>query len=399
MAQGEACRACGARDIEVFHEQRGIPVNSCLLVADEEAARTFPTGDLVLGWCPSCGFIQNLAFDERLISYTDQYEETQGFSPRFRAFARDLADHWIDRHDIRDREILEIGCGKGEFLAELCERGANRGIGVDPSYVEGRLGDAADRLSFITDFWSDRYADQARDVVISRHTLEHIPAVGAFMESVGRAVADRPGALVLFEVPDVLRVLEEPAFWDLYYEHCSYFSPGSLARLFRRTGFDVTDLWLAFDDQYIILDATSGPTRDDVGSGAADRATAAIEDDMARMADAVHRFPERFAAMSGRLRSAVEDAGDRGPAVLWGAGSKAVSFLTTLGIDGQISAAVDVNPHKQDRYLAGTGHHVVAPEALVDDPPATVFVMNGIYREEIGRQLESLSLHPELVAL
>jgi len=36
-------------------------------------------------------------------------------------------------------------------------------------------------------------------------------------------------ALVLFEIPDVRRVLEEGAFWDIYYEHCSYFTLGSLA--------------------------------------------------------------------------------------------------------------------------------------------------------------------------
>ena len=44
--------------------------------------------------------------------------------------------------------------------------------------------------------------------------------------------------MVFFELPDTERVLTEAAFWDIYYEHCSYFTPGSLARLFRRTGFE-----------------------------------------------------------------------------------------------------------------------------------------------------------------
>jgi hypothetical protein len=37
--------------------------------------------------------------------------------------------------------------------------------------------------------------------------------------------ATAPTSPVLFELPDVLRVLEEVAFWDVYYEHCSYFTP------------------------------------------------------------------------------------------------------------------------------------------------------------------------------
>ena len=31
--------------------------------------------------------------------------------------------------------ILEIGCGKGEFLVQICEIGDNRGVGIDPTYV------------------------------------------------------------------------------------------------------------------------------------------------------------------------------------------------------------------------------------------------------------------------
>ena len=67
----------------------------------------------------------------------------------------------------------------------------------------------------------------------------------------------RPVTL-FFELPDTERVLDECAFWDIYYEHCSYFTPGSLERLFRRSGFEVTRQWKAFDDQYLMLEARPG---------------------------------------------------------------------------------------------------------------------------------------------
>ena len=66
---------------------------------------------------------------------------------------------------------------------------------------------------------------------------------------------------MLFELPDVRRVLDEVAFWDVYYEHCSYFSAGSLARLFRATGFEVLDLALDYDDQYLLLEARPSAVR------------------------------------------------------------------------------------------------------------------------------------------
>jgi len=65
-------------------------------------------------------------------------------------------------------------------------------------------------------------------------TLEHIADTADFIKMVRGSLQDSPSTDVFFQVPDVLRVLEEEAFWDIYYEHCSYFSIGSLARLFRR---------------------------------------------------------------------------------------------------------------------------------------------------------------------
>ena len=76
-----------------------------------------------------------------------------------------------------------------------------------------------------------------------------------FVELLRRPAARRDG-VVVFEVPDVLRVLREGAFWDVYYEHCSYFA-ARLARrpLPRAAGFEVLANRLDFDDQYLVLEA------------------------------------------------------------------------------------------------------------------------------------------------
>ncbi|MEW5885080.1 MAG: class I SAM-dependent methyltransferase, partial [Armatimonadota bacterium] len=320
------CCACGGRSIAVFHEVDNVPVHSCLLISTREEALRFPTGSVQLGFCRDCGFISNLRFDASKLDYSAGYEETQGFSDRFNAFARRLAIDLIDRYDIRGKNVLEIGCGKGEFLALLCGLGGNTGVGIDPSYVEGRLEPEAEaRIEFIRDFYSEKYAHLQGDFVCCRHTLEHIGPVRSFLQTVRRSIGDAHRTVVFFEVPDVGRVLQEAAFWDVYYEHCSYFSQGSLARLFRSCDFDVLRVSRDFDDQYLLIEARPGAPDD--------QALRPEDDDLDAIAAWVANFEANYARKTAQWRKIVDDATHLGlRIVLWGAGSKAVAFLTGLGI-------------------------------------------------------------------
>ena len=388
-----SCPSCGAHGLAIFHEQRGIPVHSCRLVATREEAEDFPRGDLRLGFCARCGFVTNTAFDASVQDYSLAYEETQGFSPRFQEFMHDLAARLVDRHDLRDRSLLEIGSGKGEFLVLMCELGPNRGIGIDPSFAQDRLeSEATARIRFVKDLYSERYADLTGDFVICRHTLEHIHDTGTFMRLLRRSIGERKDVVLFFELPETMRVLHEVAFWDVYYEHCSYFTPGSLARLFRGTGFEVTELELDYDDQYILLEAR--PAESVVGT------PLQLEEGPEEVADAIEQFRVAFSQTLDSWRRELRELRENGGrAVIWGSGSKGVSFLTTLEIHDEIELAVDVNPYKHGKYMAGTGQLIVAPDRLADYRPDLVIAMNPIYLEEIRADLTRLGIDPRLVAV
>ena len=86
--------------------------------------------------------------------------------------------------------------------------------------------------------------------------------------------------------------------------------------------------------------------------------------------------------------------------VLWGSGSKAVSFLTTLeGAEGKVEYVVDINPYRQGHFMPGTGQPILAPEQMDTKPPDVVVILNRVYRDEITSSLEELGLFPEVVAL
>ncbi len=387
------CPSCNASEISIFYEHRGAPVHDVLLMKTREMALSFPKGDILLAFCHRCGFISNSAFDPDLLAYSGQYEETQGFSPTFNAFHRRLADRLIEKHDLRGKVIIEIGCGTGgEFLTLLCTLEKNHGIGFDPAYVDERSdSEVKNRISFIKDFYSEAYAHQQADFICCKMTLEHIENPYEFVSMVRRSIRKR-STIVFFQVPDMVRILDDLAFWDIYYEHCSYFSSGSLTHLFRRCGFEVTDIWTDYDDQYLMIEAIIGN---------AHVATPTPQEyDIDTFGKKVHSF-------SQKVKKKVEYWGktirkirnDRTRAVIWGAGSKGVAFLTRLNVKDEICYAVDINPHKHGTYMAGTGQEIVPPEFLRAYDPSIVIVMNPVYINEVDQKLKELGIGPKLMSV
>ncbi|MEW6681767.1 MAG: class I SAM-dependent methyltransferase [Nitrospirota bacterium] len=377
--------------MSVFYELRDFPVHTVLNIAAKAEAFGFRRGDIVLAFCRDCGFITNTAFKRELLEYGADCEESQGFSPTFRSFASGLGHELVERYQLRGKTILEIGCGKGEFLSMLCAYGHNQGVGFDPAYVEGRHEPIeGGSVRFIKDYYSEKYSQYQADFVCCQMTLEHIHQVGPFIHMVRGAIGNRGSTVVYFQVPDVTRILRDCAFEDIYYEHCSYFSPGSLARLFRKNGFDILDLRTEYDGQYLIIEART--------AGANPKGVTAMENDLAQLEGYVSTFSRRVKEKLSSWRKSLDGlTGKR--SVVWGSGSKGVAFLINLGLDKLVEYVVDINPHRQGMFMPGTGHEIVAPSALMTIRPDAVIVMNRVYEPEIKAELQKMGLNPKVLSL
>ncbi|ETW13205.1 C-methyltransferase [Roseivivax marinus] len=384
------CPACQSHRTVPIYSLDAIPVQSCILLDTEEEARSFPRRPLHLELCKSCGFVFNALFELEMVDYASTTEESQHFSGTFNRFAQTLVQDIAARERLDGRLVLEIGCGKGDFLKELVATTGSRGLGVDPGFIPDRLPGTDDReIRFQREYFDPANIAERPDYVVCRHTLEHIPEVGPFMSDVSAVLDGRRDVGIFFETPDVARVLDEGAFWDIYYEHCSYFTLGSHARLFRQAGLGVQKTDLAYEGQYIIQYAQPGDTP-----------ALAQEDDLEELHALAETFPEKVAQVRRHWHDFVADRHRDGRRVaIWGGGSKGVSFLTTDGLGDMVANVVDVNPHKQGKYLPGAGLRVSAPDELREAPPDTVIVMNPVYVEEIRADLAAMDLHPELVAV
>jgi len=370
-----------------------VPVHCNVLWPTREAALSAPRGDIRLTYLPACGHTYNAAFDAALMEYTQEYENSLHFSPHFQEYATALANGLIAKYDLYGKDIVEIGAGKGDFLIMLCAMSGNRGWGYDPSYVP-EPGYTAPNVTFVEDFYTEKYIDQRADLIVCRHVLEHIEDPDAFLAQVRRAVGEQQ-SVVFFEVPNALWTLRRGGIWDVIYEHCSYYSPSSLAHLFQRHGFRVLAVNEVFGGQFLTIEATPAgvePASDAAatgGNGQVPAGSAAISaDDLLALTADAHAFAASYAAKRDEWRARLRElaaAGQRG--VVWGAGSKGVTFLNATGAGEEIVAVVDINPRKQGKYVAGTGQRIVAPTELATLRPDFVIIMNANYRAEIGEML------------
>lgn len=330
-----------------------VPVYQNKMFDTASAARACPRGDLVLAQDEASGLVSNIAFDPDKLDYDDSYQNEQGHSPAFQGHLSEVLAT-IDRQ-FRSARILEIGCGKGAFLEQLRLEGHDA-WGVDPAYE----GDAP----YILKAAFEPGLDLRGDAIVMRHVLEHIPQPVGFLATALEANGGQ--GTIYIEVPCLDWILRKRAWFDVFYEHVNYFRLADFDRMFGK----VHESGHLFGGQYLYAVADLASLRNPAGSGPA----------------AAANMPGDFFASIDACLGESEAAPQR---VVWGGAAKGVMFSHhTLARGLPLDFAIDINPAKQGKFLAGTGLAVLSPQEGLARmrPGADIFVMNSNYLDEIRTQ-------------
>jgi SAM-dependent methyltransferase len=384
------CPVCNSPEILIFLEILQIPIFCNVLWSTRDEAMNAPKADIRLGYCDNCGHLYNFAYDPRKIDYNQNYENSLHYSVRFQDYATSLASRLIETYNLKNKSIIEIGSGSGDFLNLLCEIGRNRGVGFDPSHA-ALLSDFSEesRVTIIQDFYTEQYASYEADMICCRHVLEHIQFPQEFLSKLRQIIGSRSGTVVFFEVPNAMFTIKDLSIWDLIYEHCSYFSARSLPYLFETCGFEVLEITETFDGQFLCIEAS--PTKESKNFEPTHRVHEF------EIANKVEAFAEEFETKLSWWRNELEKISHSGQrTMVWGAGSKGVTFLNLLK-PKIISHIVDINPHKHGKYVPGTAQKIVPPEFLLQDIPDRIILMNEIYRQEIADTLKKMNISAHLL--
>lgn len=162
----------------------------------------------------------------------------------------------LQRAELSQRRVLDVGCGGGLLSEALCRHGAHvTGIDMAPSMIEvARLHAHESQLAIDYELLSaEQYAEQAPgqfDVITCMELIEHVPSPASLLDAMARLL--RPGGQLFLST--INRNLRSFAFAILgaeyllrllprgTHEYARLLRPSELASLARPHGLVLRDL-------------------------------------------------------------------------------------------------------------------------------------------------------------
>ena len=380
-----ACPGCGSALLgaELFLARQPVILN--YRFESETAAKSVTRRDIHLRECNDCGLIFNAILDYAAIPYDEHYDNRQNFSASFTALLEQTADTLAQRYLPRGGTVLEVGCGKGEFLKLFCARAQVNGIGFDTSCeASGTSSDG--RVTFFQRYVTPADVQKKIDVVVCRHVVEHVPQIGEFFHLLHGIAVAGGNATVYVETPAFEWIVEHQAFWDVFYEHCNYFPTRTLRQLAERAGFTVLDHRLIFDGQYQALELRPGAAK------------AAAPPLLDQRGPVLRAFADSLASSLSEVTQRLASHGSARGWAIWGAGAKGVSLAMALTA-APPAFVIDSNPAKQGMFLPGTGIPVIAPTDPQVSTVAVILVANPNYLVEMRASLDQVGCSAQLLPL
>ena len=229
------CSACDGTDFQTILDLGVVPLAGYFPNPLEVGKESKYPLKLVV--CKKCKLVQTDSMINPKLLFEDyRYLSSVGLSKHFENVAKILDD----KYDVKDKDILEIGCNDGVLLKPLCDLGA-KAVGIDPATNVVKV--AREKgLNVHNGYFSydnHKLFDKKFDLVLSNNTFAHIIDIQDSVKGINHVL--KPDGNFIFEV-HYLKSLIEGNQWDnIYHEHIYYYSITALHNMFKRYGMTIID--------------------------------------------------------------------------------------------------------------------------------------------------------------
>ena len=342
--------------------------------------------------CAECFLVQvpELESPEQIFG---DYAYLSSMSDSWLAHCKRYAEAMCARFDIGPKSrVVEVASNDGYLLQYFKERGVPV-LGIEPAANVAKIAEAKGVPS-IAEFFgtklAGRLAAEGRqaNLLVGNNVLAHVPDLVDFVK--GLRILLAPGGVLTMEFPHLARLIAENQFDTIYHEHFSYFSFGTVERIFGAHGlhiFDVEELRTHGGSLRVYAERAEGERRAE-GSGvsrlrAEERASGLDRlETYASCRERVYETKRRL------LEVLIERKRAKKTIVAYGAAAKGNTLLNFCGIRTDfLDYVADRSPLKQGRLLPGTHVPIVAPERIRETKPDCVLILPWNIKDEVAAQL------------
>jgi len=350
------CLACGnsLQGVPVLFSCANMP-SSAQDIPSKEELQNDRGIDLKLVQCKYCGLVQ---IPTEPVSYYKKVIRAGGGTATMIALRNRQYSALIKQFNLYGKKILEVGCGKGEFLHIWKNYDVRvAGIEYDAELVTKAREQGLEVYKAFADNATTELPEAPFDAFVQFNFLEHQSHPNEMLQCIYHNLTEDGVGLVT--VPSLEYILQN-GYYELIKDHIAYYSRETLYFLFQKNGFEI------------------------VSYETVNRDTHAITVRKRHLHD-TSVWQESFKALKNELIEHVNGYIAQGKKVaVWGASHQGFTLLSSLGLGNNISYIIDSAPFKQGKYSPASHVPIVGKQHYFEEPVDSIIIMAPGYTDEIA---------------
>ncbi len=313
--------------------------------------------ELNLCQCPFCGLIQ---FDCEPVTYYRDVIRGGGFSDTLQKLRKNQYQYLIETYHLKNKKIIEIGCGEGEFIIAL-NNFPVRAFGIEhrESLVQKARMRGLEVWKAFPETPETVFENGPFDAFLMFNFLEHQPRPNEMMQCIYNNLAENGIGLVT--VPSFEYVSGKDAFYELMRDHIVYYTKESLRLLMNYNGFEILE-----------EDIINGNTISMIVQKRGRVDLTGILNNLTFITQQLSDFAKEKKAQGKTI-------------AVWGASHEAFMILSVTGFGQQVEYIIDSALYKQGKYAPASHVPIVGPDHFLTNPVDCIIIIAPEYAAEISK--------------
>jgi SAM-dependent methyltransferase len=270
---------------------------------------------------------------------------------------------WLRRANLQEKQLLEVGCGKGEYMSLLQQAGAQRVYGIENAPVS--VNEAKNRgLQVERGYMAPGFANpwpESFDGFAIFSFMEHWPDLNGSLRALHNFLNE--GAAGLVEVPNFEFIVANGLYSEFTVDHIFYFDRQTLRTVMELNGYEVIAIDAIWHGYILSAQVRKRIPQNPLGFIAKQQL----------IVEQLQQFVGRFTPAD---------------VVVWGAGHQALAVMSLAKLQNKVAHVVDSAPFKQNKYTPGTHLLIKPPASLLLDRPKAILILAAGYSDEVAQTIE-----------